>query len=232
MHESPEFLIDRSLGRRHLADALSGLGLTVHTLASVYGERAAQELEDERWLVDAGQHDWVVLMKDDNLEQLEAPEVVDEIAELPFKVGDHVVGEAVVLLRIEDLTSEGAEQLVSIRARACRLGGGRLSQGRDPDAGIDLLQDPLHLAFGSRAVPSFVASAKSESVARTGGVNPRAEGDRPAVLPQPLGDLTSIGPAHHGRRSGRGDLIPRDQRAGMSLPGTLRRASKSMSESE
>jgi hypothetical protein len=60
-----EFFIDRSLGRKHLAQALGGLGFTVHTMASVYGEQVAQELDDERWLADAGQHDWVVLMKDD-----------------------------------------------------------------------------------------------------------------------------------------------------------------------
>jgi hypothetical protein len=60
-----EFFIDRSLGRRHLAQALGDLGFTVHTMASVYGEQVAQELDDEHWLADAGQHDWVVLMKDD-----------------------------------------------------------------------------------------------------------------------------------------------------------------------
>jgi hypothetical protein len=60
-----EFFIDRSLGRKHLAQALGDLGFTVHTMASVYGERVAQELDDERWLADAGEHDWVVLMKDD-----------------------------------------------------------------------------------------------------------------------------------------------------------------------
>lgn len=65
MAEHPDFLIDRSLGRKHLAAALSALGLTVHTLASVYGETAAQELDDEVWLADAGTNDWVVLMKDD-----------------------------------------------------------------------------------------------------------------------------------------------------------------------
>lgn len=60
-----EFFIDRSLGRRHLAQALGDLGFTVHTMASVYGEQVAQELDDERWLADAGEHDWIVLMKDD-----------------------------------------------------------------------------------------------------------------------------------------------------------------------
>jgi hypothetical protein len=61
----PEFFIDRSLGRKHLAHALGSLGFTIHTMASVYGEHVAQELEDERWLADAGSHGWVVLMKDD-----------------------------------------------------------------------------------------------------------------------------------------------------------------------
>lgn len=64
MADELEFLIDCSLGRKHLAVALSALGLTVHTLASVYGEDAAQRLDDERWLTDAGENDWVVLMKD------------------------------------------------------------------------------------------------------------------------------------------------------------------------
>jgi hypothetical protein len=36
----PEFFIDRSLGRRHLADALRAQGFVVHTMASVYGEQA------------------------------------------------------------------------------------------------------------------------------------------------------------------------------------------------
>jgi hypothetical protein len=61
----PEFFIDRSLGRRHLAEALRALGLTVHTMALVYGERPAQEIADERWLRDVGAKGWIVLMKDD-----------------------------------------------------------------------------------------------------------------------------------------------------------------------
>jgi PIN like domain len=60
-----EFFIDRSLGRKHLAQALRELGLTAHTMASVYGERTAQQLDDRQWLTDAGRHGWVVLMKDD-----------------------------------------------------------------------------------------------------------------------------------------------------------------------
>lgn len=56
----PEFFIDRSLGRKHLANALTEQGLIVHTMASVYGEDVAQSLPDEQWLTDAGAKDWIV----------------------------------------------------------------------------------------------------------------------------------------------------------------------------
>jgi hypothetical protein len=46
MPTEPEFFIDRSLGRKHLANALRELGLVVHTLTSVYGEEAGQALDD------------------------------------------------------------------------------------------------------------------------------------------------------------------------------------------
>ncbi len=62
--EQPEFFIDRSLGKS-IADGLRAEGLTVHTMASVYGEQEAQQLRDEVWLRDAGKHGWVVLTKDD-----------------------------------------------------------------------------------------------------------------------------------------------------------------------
>lgn len=64
MPTPPEFLIDRSLGRWHLARALADLGYEAHTLASVYGEPGAQRLADEDWLAEAGRRGWVVLMKD------------------------------------------------------------------------------------------------------------------------------------------------------------------------
>jgi PIN like domain len=37
----------------------------VHTLSSVYGEDAGQQVADVRWLADAGRNHWIVLMKDD-----------------------------------------------------------------------------------------------------------------------------------------------------------------------
>ena len=63
----PEFFIDRSLGRHVVADALRTEGLTVHTLASVYGEQEGQQVADEDWLRLAGEKGWLVLMKDDSI---------------------------------------------------------------------------------------------------------------------------------------------------------------------
>jgi hypothetical protein len=60
-------LIDRSLGRKHLAKALKDHGMEVHTLASVWGEEGAQALPDEDWLGRAGREGWIVFMKDDRI---------------------------------------------------------------------------------------------------------------------------------------------------------------------
>lgn len=62
-----EFLVDRSLGRYILADALRAEGYTVHTLSSVYGEATSQQISDPEWLRDAGQNGWIVLCKDDSI---------------------------------------------------------------------------------------------------------------------------------------------------------------------
>jgi len=65
--QQPEFLIDRSLGRLTVPDALREVGLTVHTLAEVYGEKVAQDTEDVAWIKLAAQRGWVVLCKDDRI---------------------------------------------------------------------------------------------------------------------------------------------------------------------
>jgi hypothetical protein len=59
-----EFFVDRSLAKS-IVEGLRAVGLTVHSMADVYGEKRAQGLADEVWLADAGDHDWVVLTKDD-----------------------------------------------------------------------------------------------------------------------------------------------------------------------
>jgi hypothetical protein len=61
----PEFFVDRSLGHHALATALRDVGFVAHTVASVYGVRAAERVPDEEWLERAGRAGWVVLTKDD-----------------------------------------------------------------------------------------------------------------------------------------------------------------------
>lgn len=61
-----EFLLDRSLERHQIADALRAQGLVVHTLWSVYGA-AEQKLGDEVWIADAGLHGWPILSADKRL---------------------------------------------------------------------------------------------------------------------------------------------------------------------
>lgn len=68
----PEFFVDRSLGRYVVPDAIREAGFVVHTLASVYGEREGQAVPDERWLRDAGDNEWVVLLKDDRIRRRDA----------------------------------------------------------------------------------------------------------------------------------------------------------------
>lgn len=62
--QPPEVFVDRSLGKSIVA-GLRAAGLLVHSMADVYGEKAAQRLPDEVWLRDAGRNDWIVLTKDD-----------------------------------------------------------------------------------------------------------------------------------------------------------------------
>jgi aryl-alcohol dehydrogenase-like predicted oxidoreductase len=62
--QPPEFFVDRSLGKS-IVEALRATGLTVYSMADVYGEKRAQRLADEVWLRDAGKNDWIVLTKDD-----------------------------------------------------------------------------------------------------------------------------------------------------------------------
>jgi hypothetical protein len=60
----PEFFVDRSLGKS-IVEGLREAGLSVRSMAEVYGEKPGQLLADEVWLRDAGKNDWIVLTKDD-----------------------------------------------------------------------------------------------------------------------------------------------------------------------
>ena len=58
-----EFLVDRSLGRHVVPDAIRVEGFAVRTLFDVYGE-AEERLSDAAWLEDAGREGWIVLTGD------------------------------------------------------------------------------------------------------------------------------------------------------------------------
>jgi hypothetical protein len=62
--QPPEFFVDRSLGKS-IVEGLRAAGLSIHSMAEVYGEKQAQRLADEVWLRDAGESNWIVLTKDD-----------------------------------------------------------------------------------------------------------------------------------------------------------------------
>ena len=54
------FFIDRSLGRKIVADALRQAGAEVH----VHGDHFPPDARDEEWLRVVGQRGWIVLTKD------------------------------------------------------------------------------------------------------------------------------------------------------------------------
>jgi hypothetical protein len=112
----PEFFIDRSLGRRHLAAALRDLGLTVHTMASAYGEAEAQRLADEIWLADAGRRDWIVLLKDDAIRR--RPAERDAL----MRAGVRAFCLTNAQLRAEEQTSRFVDNINRILQRARKPG--------------------------------------------------------------------------------------------------------------
>ncbi|MBI4474354.1 MAG: hypothetical protein HY646_16915 [Acidobacteria bacterium] len=58
--ESPTFFLDRSRGRKTVAEALRAAGAKVEA----HDDHFAQDATDETWLKTVGEHDWVVLTKD------------------------------------------------------------------------------------------------------------------------------------------------------------------------
>jgi hypothetical protein len=78
-----EFFVDRSLGKS-IVEGLRKAGLSVHSMAEVYGEKPGQLLADEVWLRDAGKHDWIVLTKDDAIRR--RPAERDALTEAAVRV--------------------------------------------------------------------------------------------------------------------------------------------------
>jgi hypothetical protein len=81
--QRPEFFVDRSLGKS-IVEGLRAAGLTVYSMAEVYGETRAQLLADEVWLRDAGKNDWIVLTKDDAIRR--RPAERDALTEAAVRV--------------------------------------------------------------------------------------------------------------------------------------------------
>lgn len=81
--ESPEFFVDRSLGKS-IVEGLRAAGLSVRSMAEVYGEKRAQLLADEVWLRDAGKNNWIVLTKDDAIRR--RPAERDALTEAAVRV--------------------------------------------------------------------------------------------------------------------------------------------------
>jgi PIN like domain len=79
--QSPEFFVDRSLGKS-IVEGLRATGLTIHSMADIYGERRAQLLADEIWL--RGENNWIVLTKDDAIRR--RPAERDALTEAAVRV--------------------------------------------------------------------------------------------------------------------------------------------------
>lgn len=93
----PEFFVDRSLGKS-IVEGLRAAGLTVRSMADVYGEERAQRLPDEVWLRDAGEKGWIVLTKDDAIRRRPAER-------------DAMIAAAVRVFCLTTAQLRGAEQL-------------------------------------------------------------------------------------------------------------------------
>lgn len=83
VRQDGEFFVDRSLGKS-IVEGLRAVGLTVNSMADVYGEQPGQLLLDEVWLRDAGENDWIVLTKDDAIRR--RPAERDALTEAAVRV--------------------------------------------------------------------------------------------------------------------------------------------------
>ena len=60
------FFVDRSLGRRYVAEALRGQGARVE----IHDDHFPIDAKDPDWLVEVGRRGWVVLMKDKRVRRI------------------------------------------------------------------------------------------------------------------------------------------------------------------
>lgn len=65
----PELLVDKSLGTKAVPSYLCRVGFVVHTVNSVFGRG---DIPDEEWMDHAGQHNLVVVCKDERIRRRES----------------------------------------------------------------------------------------------------------------------------------------------------------------
>lgn len=61
------FFLDRSLGKRYVAEALRRAGAVVE----VHEDHFSADAKDEDWLTEVGRRGWIVLMKDKRIRQIQ-----------------------------------------------------------------------------------------------------------------------------------------------------------------
>jgi hypothetical protein len=100
---SPEFFLDRSLGRRVVPDALRAAGLVVQTLAERYPE-VDELVPDETWIREATADGLILLMKDDAIRRKPAErEAILESGARAFVVTNaNLTGEQIAALYLEN----------------------------------------------------------------------------------------------------------------------------------
>lgn len=62
------FFVDRSLGRRYVAEALKALGLGLKV--EIHDDHFPLDASDEEWLSEVGKRNWVVLTKDKRVRKI------------------------------------------------------------------------------------------------------------------------------------------------------------------
>ncbi|HEX6254378.1 MAG TPA: hypothetical protein VFZ70_01070 [Euzebyales bacterium] len=111
-------MIDRSLGRYQVPQAVRGRGATAYTLFDLYGEHE-QEMPDVEWLSDAGQNGYPILTADKNIRR-----TAEELAEVERC--------AVVMFALPNSNMSGSEQVARFMTnwnrilQACRKPGPRI----------------------------------------------------------------------------------------------------------
>ena len=68
----PRYVLDRSLGRRAVPEALRADGWDLITLAEHYGMPADEQVADTDWIEEAAKHGWPILMKDKRIRHRQA----------------------------------------------------------------------------------------------------------------------------------------------------------------